>query len=107
MEVGEVLLIDDVVTGFDDNKPARPCMVVRVTDPPRTGALVVPRSTKGSTGTFVPAGALHGLNKAGRFMFLPHFVSAADLEACTSLGVLGANYRDLVLANVNDVEIDL
>jgi hypothetical protein len=107
MEVGEVLLIDDVVTGFDDNKPARPCMVVRVTESPPSGALVVPRSTKGSTGTFVPAGALPRLNKDGRFMFLPRFVPVADLQACTSLGVLDAKYRDLVLANVNDVEIDL
>jgi hypothetical protein len=106
VDVGEVLLIDDVVTGWDDNKPARPCMVVRVSDPPRSGAWVVPRSTKGRQGTFVPAGALPGLNKDGRFMFLPHFVPAVDLADCESLGVLGDADRERVLANVNEVEID-
>lgn len=107
VEVGEVLLIDDVVTGFDDNKPGRPCMVIRVVEPPRAGVWVVPRSTKGHQGTFVAARALPDLNKDGRFMFLPHFVAAADLEGCRSLGVLGPDVRDPVLANVNDVIIDV
>lgn len=107
MQVGEVLRIDDVVTGFDDNKPQRPCMVVRVVGPPRDGAWVLPRSTKGSTGTLVRAGALPGLNKDGRFMFVPRFVASGDLAGCRSLGVLGAADRDRVLDNVNDVIIDL
>ncbi len=107
MQIGEVLLIDDVTTGFDDNKFARPCMVVRVTSAPRAGAWVLPRSTRGSDGTLVRAGALPGLNKDGRFMYLPRFVSATDLESCRSLGVLGAAERDRVLANVNDVVIDI
>jgi hypothetical protein len=107
MEVGEVLRIDDVVTGFDDNKPQRPCMVVRVTGGPRAGAWVLPRSTKGTDGTFVPAGALPGLDRDGRFMVLPRFVAAGDLEGCPSLGVLGAADRDRVLDNLNDVVIDL
>jgi hypothetical protein len=67
VEVGDVFLIDDAVTGFDRNKPERPCMVVRVEAPPRAGAWVVPRSTRGSTGTLVPRDALPGLNKDGRF----------------------------------------
>lgn len=107
MQVGEVLRIDDVVTGFDDNKPRRPCMVVRVSGPPRAGAWVLPRSTRGSTGTLVRAGALPGLNKDGRFMFVPRFVATLDLAVCPSLGVLSAANRDRVLDNVNDVIIDL
>ena len=102
-----MLRIDDVVTGFDDNKRGRPCMVVRVVGPPRAGAWVVPRSTKGRTGTFVRAGALPRLDRDGRFMFLPHFVAAADLGECESLGVLNVGDRERVLANVNDVVIDL
>jgi hypothetical protein len=107
VEVGEILRIDDVVTGFDDNKPGRPCMVVRVVDQPRAGAWVLPRSTKGSIGTPVPAGALEGLDEDGRFMYLPHFVASADLAGCPSLGVLPEPYRQRVLENVNDVVIDL
>lgn len=107
MQVGEVLRIDDVATGFDDNKRQRPCMVVRVTGPPRAGAWVLPRSTKGSMGTLVRAGALPGLNKDGRFMVLPRFVAACDLAGCRSMGVLGTADRDRVLDNLNDVIIDL
>lgn len=102
-----MLLIDDVVTGFDDNKPGRPCMVVRVVGMPRAGVWVVPRSTKGRQGTLVRAGALPGLDKDGRFMFLPHFVADADLAGCPSLGLLERQDRERVLENVNDVEIDL
>jgi hypothetical protein len=101
-----VLLIDDVITGFDDNKPDRPCMVVRVSGPSRGGAWVVPRSTKGREGTFVAAGTLPGLNRNGRFLFIPRFVPAHDLSGCRSLGVLPDDIRDRVVANVNDVVID-
>lgn len=107
MQVGEVLLIDDVVTDFDRCKPARPCMVVRVVDRPRAGAWVLPRSTQGSNGTLVPAGALDGLNKDGRFMFIPRFAPAADLAHVKSLGVLPSHHRERVLTNLNDVVIDL
>lgn len=105
MVVGQVLRIDDVVTGFDDNKPGRPCMVVRVSERPRAGAWVLPRSTKGRHGTLLPAGVLPGLDRDGRFMFLPRFVPAVDLCDCESLGVLPDHVRDLVLANVNDAAI--
>jgi hypothetical protein len=103
--VGQVLRIDDVVTGFDDNKRGRPCMVVRVSEGPRAGAWVLPRSTKGRDGTLVPAGVLPELDRDGRFMFLPRFVVAADLSDCESLGVLPDRFRNLVLANVNDAAI--
>jgi hypothetical protein len=102
--VGQVLRIDDVVTGFDDNKRGRPCMVVRVSETPRAGAWVLPRSTKGREGTLVPAGVLPEFDRDGRFMFLPRFV-AGDLSDCKSLGVLPDHFRDLVLANVNDAAI--
>jgi hypothetical protein len=39
-------------------------------------------------------------------MYLPHFVSAADLLGCPSLGVLGEPHRQRVLDTVNDVAID-
>jgi hypothetical protein len=107
VEEGEVLRIDDVVTGFDDNKRGRPCMVVRVVGPPRAGAWVVPRSTKGRTGTLVRAGTLPRLDQDGRFMFLPRLVAAADLADCESLGVLPVEDRERVLENVNDVVIEL
>lgn len=106
-----MLLIDDAITGFDRNKPGRPCMVVKVEVPPRAGAWVVPRSTQGSIGTAVPRGALPGLTKDGRFQFLPRWVSATDLTDCRRLGVLPEPYRTRVLDNANlvavDVEIDL
>jgi hypothetical protein len=106
VEVGEVLRIDDAVTGFDRNKRGRPCMIVRVQARPRAGAWVLPRSTSGSAGTAVPAGALAGLDRPGRFMYLPHFVSAADLAGCPSLGVLGEPHRQRVLDNVNLAVVD-
>lgn len=102
-----MLLIDDVITGFDDNKEGRPCMVIRVMPPPRAGAWVLPRSTRGHQGTFVAKGSLPGLNADGRFMFLPRFVSSSDLDGCRTLGVLADAIRDHVLANANDVVIDL
>jgi hypothetical protein len=104
--VGEVLRVDDVVTGFDDNKRGRPCMVVRVSEAPRAGAWVVPRSKKGSQGTLMHAGVLPGLDRDGRFMFLPRFVPAADLTDCESLGVLPDHIRDLVLASIHRGEAE-
>lgn len=107
VELGEVLRVDDAVTGFDLNKPGRPCCVVKVESSPRSGAWVLPRSTKGTTGTFVPGGVLPGLDRDGRFQFIPRYVSAQDLENCPSLGVLPDPHRSRVLANVNTVEFDL
>lgn len=101
-----MLLIDDVITGFDRNKPGRPCMVVRVEPSPRAGAWVVPRSTQGSIGTRVPRNVLPGLNKDGRFQFLPRRVSVLDLAGCRSLGLMPEPYRTKVLQNANMVLID-
>jgi hypothetical protein len=111
VEVGDVLRIDDTITGFDRNKPGRPCMVVRVETPPRAGAWVVPRSTQGSIGTPVPSQVLPGLNQDGRFQFLPCWVSGSDLADCPSLGLLPEPYRSRVLESANmaliDIEVDL
>lgn len=102
-----MLLIDDAITGFDRNKPSRPCMVVRVELPPRAGAWVIPGSTQGSIGTRVPRNVLSGLKKDGRFQFLPRRVSAFDLASCRSLGPMPEPYRTRVLENANTVLIDL
>ena len=107
MEIGEVLRIDDSVTGFDDNKRGRPCMVVRVEPEPRSGAWVVPRTTTGSSGTLTPGGLLPGLEDEGRFMYLPHRVSGEDSGEAPSLGVLPEPHLSKVLRNVNDVEINI
>ncbi len=107
MQIGEVLRIDDTITGFDDNKPGRPCCVVAVEPPPHDAVWVVPRSTKGSTGTRTPADVLAGLTQQGRFMFLPRRVPAASLQQAASLGLLPEPYRTRVLENVNAVVIDL
>ncbi len=81
-------------------------MVVCVDLPPRAGAWVVPASTQGSIGTRVPRSALPGLNKDGRFQFLPRRVSAFDLAGCRSLGPMPEPYRTRVLENTNMVLID-
>lgn len=107
VQIGEVLRIDDTITGFDDNKPGRPCCIVAIDSPPREAVWVVPRSTKGSTGTLTPAGVLPGLTQEGRFMFLPRRVPAASLQRPPSLGVLPEPFRTRVLENVNAVVIDL
>lgn len=107
VEVGEVRRVDDAVTGFDRNKPGRPCVIVRVETPPRAGAWVLPGSTRGSTGTRVPRNTLPGLDKDGRFQFLPRWVSERDLADCPTLGVLPEPYRTAVLESANMVVIDL
>ncbi len=68
---------------------------------------VVPRSTKGSTGTRTPAGVLPGLTQQGRFMFLPRRVPASSLQQAASLGLLPEPFRARVLESVNAVVIDL
>ncbi|MGO9902513.1 MAG: hypothetical protein ACLP0J_23155 [Solirubrobacteraceae bacterium] len=107
MEIGEVLLIDDAITGFDRNKPERPCMVVKLEAPPRAGCWVLPRSTQGSVGTFVPRNVLPGFDKDGRFQFIPRWVGAADIAPCRGLGTLPEPYRTRVFDNANMVAIEM
>lgn len=108
MQPGEIVLIDDKITGFDDNKAKRRCCVYKVQGPPDPGIWVVPRSTKGKTGTFVPKGVLPILDEDGRFMYIPRFVSQADLKGVTGKCVLPDKYKREVLDNVNTgaMEID-
>jgi hypothetical protein len=106
VEVGEVRRVDDAITGFDRNKPGRPCILIRVETAPRAGAWVLPGSSKGSIGTFVPRNILPGLKKDGRFQFLPRWVSTRDLAGCPSLGCLPEPYRTRVLENANTVAVD-
>lgn len=105
--VGEVLRIDDAITGFDDNKPGRPCLVVRVEDSPRSRAWVVPRTTAGRDGTLTPARVLPGLEQEGRFMYMPRPVESDDLDGCESLGTLPGEWLAQVLENVNLAVVDL
>lgn len=107
MQVGDVVKIDDSVTGFDRNKPGRPCMVVGIDPPPRRTVFVVPRTTSGTVGTFVPARALRGLDRDGRFLFLPRRVSQSDLVGAPNLGQLPEPYRTRVLEQVNVAAVDV
>lgn len=106
MEVGEILRIDDALTGFDDNKVGRPCMVVRLETHPRSGGWVLPRSTR-PPGTKTPGGLLPGLDRDGWFMYLPYHLVEADLETCPSVGVLPEPYRTAVLDNVNGATLGI
>ena len=104
---GEVIRLDDKVTGFDFDKTGRPNCIVRLVGDPLQQAYVVPRTTDGSIGTPTPAGVLGGLNKAGRFLYLPRPVLPADLVGCERLGLLPEKLRTLVLGNVNWAALDL
>ena len=104
---GEVIRLDDKVTGFDFDKIGRPNCIVRLIGDPLQQAYVVPRTTVGSIGTPTPAGVLPGLNKAGRFLYLPRPVLPADLVGCERIGLLPGKLRTLVLGNLNWAALDL
>lgn len=107
VEIGEIVRLDDVLTGFDDNKLARPCLIVSIDKTTRGGIWVVPRSTqKTPRGIYVPKGVA-GLNKDGWFMVLPRRVAKNDLEGCESEGSLPANYLEAILEEVNFSVVDL
>jgi len=104
---GEVIRLDDKVTGFDFDKIGRPNCIVRLVGDPLQQAYVVPRTTHGSIGTPTPAGVLPALNKPGRFLYLPRPVLPTDLVGCERLGVLPEKLRTLVIDNVNWAALDL
>jgi hypothetical protein len=106
-QIGEVIRLDDKVTGFDDNKIGRPNCVVRLIGEPLQLAYVVPRSTKGSIGTATPANVLPGLNEPGRFLYLPRPVLPTDLVGVERLGVLPEAMRMRVIENVNWAALEL
>jgi hypothetical protein len=104
---GEVILLDDRVTGFDDNKEDRPYCVARVVGDPLEFVLVVPRTTEGTIGTLTEAGVLPQLNKRGRFLYRPYQVFPADLKTVKRIGVLPPTIAKKVLENVNFAAFDL
>jgi hypothetical protein len=96
---GEVLRMNDVDTGFDRFSPAdgakegRPYVVI---GKPFGGRVrVVPQSTKGTRGVYVPAGAVEGL-KEGRFIPWSTPVRISLAARCESVGYLPNLYLDLV-----------
>lgn len=105
---GDVIRLDDAVTGFDLAKPRRPyCVVALDGDPPAT-IYVVPRSTQPqSQGVATPAGVLPGLNEPGRFLWRPYAVAVADVEDARSLGLLPEPYRTRVLEQANLADFDV
>lgn len=96
---GELLRMDDVDTGFDKFSPpdgakeGRPYVVIGT---PFGGRVrVVPQSTKGTRGVYVPAGAVDGL-KEGRFIPWSTPVRISLAARCESLGYLPNPYLDHV-----------
>ena len=105
---GEIILLDDVVTGFDDNKKGRRYCVVRVVGDPLQLVLVVPRTTKGKDGTpSKQSDCPTAFTEDGRFLYRPYQVFPADLEGVTRLDVLPPSVIAKIIGNVNFAAIDL
>jgi hypothetical protein len=105
---GDVIRLDDTVTGFDLGKQGRPYCVVALDGDPPAVVFVVPRSSRPqSQGVATPSGVLRGLNDAGRFLWRPYAVAVADVEAAPRLGLLPEPYRTRVLEQVNLAEFDV
>ncbi len=108
MQRGEVIRLDDTVTGFDLAKRGRPYCVVAVAGDPLAVVYVVPRSTqRQSQGVATPAGVVPGLNDAGRFLWRPYPVAVADVQRAPRLGLLPEPYRSRVLEQANLAEFDI
>lgn len=108
MQHGDVIRLDDTVTGFDLGKPGRPYCVVAFDGDPPAVVYVVPRSTQPqSQGVATPSGVLPGLNDAGRFLWRPYAVAVADAEGAPRLGLLPEPYRARVLEQANLAEFDI
>lgn len=109
MEVGDVIRIDDRLTGFDLNKIARPYCVVRVIGDPWAEIYVVPRSTdRVPGGVETPAGVLPGINKRGWFVFRAYRLTPSDIPGIEPVGQLedAISTRVVDLANVVEIDID-
>jgi hypothetical protein len=108
VEEGDVIWIPDRLTGFDDNKPSRPYVVVRVVGDPPVEIYVVPRTTERTHGTVeVPAGVVPSLEKGGWFLFRAYRLAAADVADTEPVGRLPEPYRDTVLEQANLAEFDI
>lgn len=96
---GELLRMNDLDTGFDKFSPAdgpkegRPYAVI---GKPFGGRVrVVPQSTRGTRGVYVPDGTVHGL-KAGRFIPWSTPVRISLAAGCDSIGYLPNPYLEQV-----------
>ena len=96
---GELLRMDDVDTGFDKFSPpdgakeGRPYVVI---GKPLGGRVrVVPQSTRGTRGVYVPGDAVAGL-KTGRFIPWSTTVRISLAAGCESIGYLPKSYLDQV-----------
>jgi hypothetical protein len=94
--VGELLKIDDQVTGFSPGEPKenRPYVVIE-----QVGRMVriVPQSTHGEHGVHVPDGAVDGLEE-GWFVPWSKAVPVRKALSGTSIGFLPQKYLDVVRA---------
>jgi hypothetical protein len=96
---GELLRMNDVDTGFDKFSPpdgpkeGRPYVVIGKAFGGRVR--VVPESTKGTRGVYVPDGAVDGL-KEGRFIPWSTPVRISRAARCESIGYLPNPYLDRV-----------
>jgi hypothetical protein len=108
MELGDVIRLDDVVTGFDRLKEGRPYCVVAVEGDPPATVYVVPRSSqRQSQGVDTPADVLPGLSRVGRFLWRPYAVAVVEIEHASRLGLLPEPYRTRVLDQANLAEFDI
>ncbi len=104
-----MIRLDDRVTGFDDNKPGRPYLVVTV-EQPRLYVWVLPRTsdTRGTgAGVLIRGGVIRSLEKDGRFMYRPYRVAIEEVETLEVFDHLSGAVLERVLSQVNAVEIDL
>lgn len=96
---GELVRMNDVDTGFDKFSPAdgakegRPYVVIGT--PFGARVRVVPQSTKGTRGVYVPDGAVEGL-KDGRFIPWSTPVRISLAARCESIGYLPNPYLNQV-----------
>lgn len=94
--VGELLRIDDQVTGFSptDPKRNRPYVVIE-----QVGRMVrvVPQSTIGEHGVYVPGGTVDGL-EAGWFVPWSKLIPVRKSVIAEAIGFLPPKHLDLVRA---------
>lgn len=105
---GDVIRIDDRVTGFDDNKTGRPYCVVRVVGEPWTEIYVVPRTTEPKHGAArLEAGVVPGLNRVGWFMFRAYRLTPAEVQGVEPVDTLPGDVLRRVNETVNVAEFDI
>ena len=107
MKVGQVVRIDDDVTGFEGGKEGRPYLVVRVVGDPPELVYVVARTASGWEGVPVPRGIVRGLNREGNFLLDTLQVPAADLADIEVLGELPEPYLSRVLERIHRTLMEL